>query len=120
MRGSKATPFEARLVRTASGCLVFTGALNDDGYGVVWAGKDQDGHQHFTRAHKLAWEREHGPVPVGFVLEHDCHTQDLACEPGPSCPHRACCDTSHLRLVTPIRNTELAVEKRRAREEQHA
>lgn len=62
-------------------CHVFRGARNDSGYGVVRAfGK-------MVRVHRLAWEREVGPIPQGMVIDHQCRV-------------RACCNVDHLRLVT--------------------
>lgn len=83
-------PEEAFLARTEpllwSGCLIWTGATTE-GYGVLYVG---DGNM---LAHRYAWEREHGPIPEGMMLDHRYHCDT------------ACCETSHLRLATPLENS---------------
>jgi hypothetical protein len=47
-------------------CWIWTGALNRQGYGQAWDGER-------TRlAHRVAWELEHGPIPPGKSVCHDC------------------------------------------------
>jgi hypothetical protein len=122
---SRPHPLDERIMRADNGCLIWLGARNDDGYGVIRRPGSGRGHgdtrpQQFDRAHVVAWERKNGPVPDGHVLEHACHTADLTCEGGPTCWHRACVDETHLRPVTPLENHQLGVAHRRAREEQAA
>ncbi len=59
--------FDAKTERDPkTGCLEWTGALDQDGYGVFWIdGKTQ-------RSHRAAWELEHGPLTDGTVLLHTC------------------------------------------------
>ncbi len=42
-----------------SGCHIWTGDINDRGYGLIRDGKKS------VRAHRVAWERENGPIPDG-------------------------------------------------------
>lgn len=50
-------------------------------------------------AHRFAYELVIGPIPEGLILDHLCH--DHSCPiPGFDCPHRACCNPSHLRPAT--------------------
>ena len=86
-----ATPEEAFLARTEpllwSGCVVWTGATNRKGYGVLGV------NGRTVMAHRYAWERERGRIPDGAVLDHTCW-------------ERACCNVDHLRLATPAQNTQ--------------
>lgn len=77
--------FAARTVRNG-GCLLWTGAKNNTGYGQIWDGG--------TRAlvHRYAWERVNGPISDGLVIDHLCHTP-------------LCVEVSHLRAVTQAENT---------------
>lgn len=81
-------PIEDRLARKTrreqSGCLVWTGHI-EDGYGRAWV----DGRM--QRVHRIAWQLVHGEIPVGMELDHLCH-------------NRACVEVSHLRLATHAQN----------------
>lgn len=66
------------------GCQLATGRRDKDGY--AYHGK--------SRAHRVAWEAEHGPIPAGMEVQHDCK-------------RRACCNVAHLRLVTRSENERL-------------
>jgi hypothetical protein len=52
-----------------------------------------------TTAHRLVYEALVGPVERGKVIDHRCH-DPRKCEGGPRCPHRACCNPRHLKVVT--------------------
>lgn len=87
-----ATPEEAFLARTEPivgdpGCVVWTGALNGDGYGKIKV----DGRA--VKAHRYAWEREHGPIPDSTVIDHTCW-------------ERTCVNVNHLRLATVAQNNQ--------------
>lgn len=47
-------------------CWVWDAATDEGGYGMFWVG----GRTH--RAHRIAFELEHGPVPEGVELDHLC------------------------------------------------
>lgn len=64
-----------------NGCHIFRGAKDSSGYGHVAIGSKM------VKVHRLAWERENGPIPAGLVIDHICR-------------NRACCNVEHLRLVT--------------------
>lgn len=71
--------------RTEGECLVWTGSINDMGYGLIKVGGV------VLRAHRYAWEAKNGPIPDGAVLDHICH-------------NRRCVKVSHLRLATVAQN----------------
>ena len=83
-------PEEAFLARTEplvwSSCVVWTGSLNSDGYGELRV------NGRMVRAHRYAWEREHGPIPDGREVDHKCY-------------ERSCVNVDHLRLATHAENT---------------
>lgn len=78
-------PEDAFLSRTEplpwSGCLIWTGAAGN-GYGQLRV------NGRMMPAHRYAWEREHGPIPEGTVIDRMYHCSTL------------CCEVSHLRLVS--------------------
>lgn len=86
-----ADPEEAFEVRTEpilwSGCLIWTGATDGNGYGQIRA------NGRTTSAHRYAWERAHGPTPGDLYVDHRYHC-DLRC-----------CEVTHLRLATPQQNS---------------
>lgn len=49
-----------------SDCILWAAALNNDGYGsVYWEGKCR-------KAHRMAWQAVHGPIPEGMCVCHRC------------------------------------------------
>ena len=71
--------------RDENGCLIWTRSRNEKGYGIVY----HDGRT--QRAHRVAYELEHGPIPKGVLIDHTCY------EP-------ACVDLAHLRPATRAQN----------------
>jgi len=53
-------------VGETGGCWLWSGAVNAYGYGIV--SKDRRPR----RAHRVAWELTHGPIPSGFCVLHRC------------------------------------------------
>ncbi len=49
-----------------SGCWLWTAGVSGDGYGAI----KRNGRQ--ERAHRLAWEMLHGPIPAGLLVLHQC------------------------------------------------
>ena len=87
------TPEESFLARTEplpwSGCLLWTGGRTSAGYGALSLGGGKK-----VLAHRYAWEREHGPIPEGMVIDHRYHCDKACVEPG------------HLRLATRAKNNQ--------------
>jgi hypothetical protein len=76
------------------GCLVYTGKLNNHGYGVISV------NQRTKMVHRLMYENEIGPIPGGLVLDHLCYNPP-------------CSETSHLEPVTQAENTRRAKARRK-------
>lgn len=79
-----------------------------------WAGKLTNGYGNWTlegdsrSAHSWAHELAIGPIPIGtnerrFDVDHLCHTARCTV-PQTECPHRACCNPTHLEAVTHAEN----------------
>lgn len=64
-----------------SGCLLWLGSVNSHGYGQAISG----GRTHLM--HRVAWERSHGPIPIGMHVLHKCDV-------------RSCGEEKHLFLGT--------------------
>lgn len=76
-------PEEAFAARTEwqGDCLIWTGANDGNGYGVLRVNGER------TRAHRFAWERAYGSIPEGMFVDHTCHK-------------KPCVNVEHLRLAT--------------------
>ena len=79
-----------------SGCHLWQGAVNDDGYGALTVG----GRSH--RAHRLAWSLRHGPIPPRLDI---CHR----------CDERRCINPDHLFAESHAANMADLSRKDRAR-----
>lgn len=62
-------------------CIVWTGAIDRDGYGTLGS----------RRAHRIAYEKAHGPIPEGMTVDHLCFNPP-------------CVNPAHLRLLTRSEN----------------
>lgn len=71
-------------------CWIFTGAVNDSGYGVAGV----DGKIKYT--HRAAYEVLVGPIPDGLELDHSCKV-------------KICYNPYHLEAVTHIENVRRSV-----------
>lgn len=79
----------ARNVADASGCVLWVGDLNADGYGRFWDGEKK------VLAHRWAWEQKRGAIPEGLTLDHLCRV-------------RCCVNPEHLEPVTNAENIRRA------------
>lgn len=85
--------YEEKVDRSGE-CHLWTAALDQWGYGLFWAGGWHDsGSPRMVRAHRWAWEQEHGPISRGLVVMHACDTP-------------ACQRLDHLSLGTVTQNNE--------------
>jgi hypothetical protein len=73
-----------------SGCWLWEGAANPDGYGRVKIGRD------LRLAHRAAYQTDVGPIPAGMQVDHLCR---VCC----------CCNPDHLEAVTPKENMRRAL-----------
>jgi integrase len=71
-----------------SGCWMWFGAREHDGYGVLGRGRRGEGN---IKAHRLAYETLVGDVPDDLELDHLCRTPE-------------CCNPAHLEAVTHAEN----------------
>ena len=76
-------------------CWIWTGSLNDKGYGVFWVGSKH------MKAHRFSFELLVGQIPNGTEPDHLCH-------------NRACVRPSHLEPVTHRENCVRGLSLRRA------
>lgn len=53
-----------------SGCWLWTGGVDGDGYGIFWRGADVEPQQ--IRAPRAAWELYRGPIAGGLFVLHRC------------------------------------------------
>jgi hypothetical protein len=82
----KTEPIESRFDKqyipvTESGCWLWIGALDKEGYGVFGINGKQ------KRAHRVSYEAHIGKIPDGLCLDHKCRV-------------RCCVNPSHLEAVT--------------------
>ena len=74
---------KVELPAEVDGCWLWTGAVNNFGYGVIGTG----GHRGVGYAHRLLYQDVVGEIPDGFVSDHVC------CNP-------RCVNPDHIELVT--------------------
>lgn len=86
-------PIEERLLErielSDTGCWVYTGGLDKDGYGKI---KEGPRGGRTLRSHRVAYELWHGEIPPGLELDHLCRT-------------RNCVNPSHMECVSGLENT---------------
>ena len=84
--------FWAKVDKRDDGCWLWTGALNNHGYGSF------RGDGKTVAAHRLVWMWLVGPIPDGYVLDHD------NVEYG--CGNPRCVNPSHIEAVTQAVNRQ--------------
>lgn len=89
--------FDAKVVpEPTSGCYLWIGSYTGHGYGSFWTGTRNE------RAHRVAWQFAHGPIPNGQEV---CHRCDVP----------SCVNPDHLFLGTHQRNMRDSFDKGRSR-----
>ena len=78
MSPAEAARFWQRAVRVESGCWLWAGYRDLDGYGILTLNR-----KHW-RAHRAAWTLTHGQIPAGMLILHSCDTP--ACIPTRTSP----------------------------------
>lgn len=91
----------AKFARPVSGCFIWTGPLNEDGYGILKI-KLSDGRWVYRGVHRLVCESIYGPLPIGMETRHSCDTP-------------ACVRASHLYFGTHKQNMADMKERGRGR-----
>lgn len=85
-----------------SECWLWLGSIdNRTGYGQI--GDTKNGKKGVSRVHRVAYEDQYGPIPQGFDVDHNCHTEECG-KTGVECLHRRCVNPSHLDAVSHQRN----------------
>ncbi|VXA93399.1 HNH endonuclease signature motif containing protein [Citricoccus sp. K5] len=79
-------------------CWIWTGPVNDNGYGVISTG-GREGR--LLRVHRLAYELLVGPIPEGLHIDHVRNK---------GCASRRCVNPDHLEPVTQAENNRRAFE----------
>jgi hypothetical protein len=87
MKSVEARFMEKVSIDPNSGCWLWTGALDSDGYGNFRVGSVKDGTRRVVSSYKWAYENYVGMVPEGLELDHLCRV-------------RKCCNPEHLEPVT--------------------
>ena len=83
-----------------TGCWVWTGRLDQDGYG-----QTSDKERTVT-AHRAMFEIKNGPITAGMVCGHTCDDK----YPKDCKLYRKCCNPDHIRLMTNQENLDRMVE----------
>lgn len=78
-------------------CHVWSGPLNDKGYGVIRFPPSQ----RTVGAHRVSWLLDRGPIPEGMVLDH-------------LCMNPVCVNVAHLEIVTQSENVRRAIAHHQA------
>ena len=95
--------FWAEVPWPGDGCWVWSGGIDNHGYGYIYRG-----HGDRIRAHRLSWEIHNGPIPPGMVVRHGCDNPP-------------CVNPAHLTIGTQSDNVEDMVRRgRSARGERHS
>ncbi len=62
--------------KTPTGCILWTGCTNADGYGVIGSGGSKG---RMLLANRVAYELLVGPIPAGLLILHHCDNPPCIC-----------------------------------------
>lgn len=79
-------------------CWPWTAGKFSDGYGAFAVTRETP-----SKAHRVSFEWARGPIPEDLLPDHICH-EPTVCTLGVKCPHRACVNPDHIKLVPPAEN----------------
>ncbi len=79
-----------------SGCWLWEGILNDDGYAMV--GTTLNGKHRGQRGHRLAYQAAKGIIPTDLTIDHLCRV-------------KCCVNPDHMEVVTRQENSRRALIK---------
>lgn len=84
-----------RVERHESGCWIFNGQRNQNGYGVLYVGFE-DGKRLRQFAHRISYEQFVGPIPTDqrYEIHHTCHNPP-------------CVNPAHLQCLTRSQHARL-------------
>lgn len=83
-------------INPETGCWNWAGSTYRKGYGQFWL------HDHWERAHRLAYETLVAPIPDGLVIDHLCRVTN-------------CVNPMHLEPVTGTENLRRGIQSFRVR-----
>lgn len=83
----------SKLVIDPSGCVLWTGSCDGDGYGEI----SVNGHK--EKVHRVMFAMFDGPIPDGLTLDH---------VKARGCTHKNCANVAHLEPVTDFENNRRA------------
>lgn len=94
-------PLADRLLRrleadTNGGCWLWSGAVDDRGYGSIKLGPNRGSE----RTHRVAYAAFNGPIPPSLVVMHACDV-------------KVCCNPRHLSLGTQAQNVRDGIARGR-------
>ena len=92
------TRYDAKVIKTPSGCWEWQGAKTPKGYGLIGVGPKAD--RTLCYAHRLAYWRNTSVDPADMLVLH-------------SCDNPSCCNPDHLSLGTSKANSQDMVAKGR-------
>jgi len=89
---SVARLFDRAIPEPNTGCLLWTGAMDSKGYGLIMVGGRAVG------AHRAVWQMINGPIARHQLVKHRCHVP-------------LCCNPDHLALVA-INRAPAAIDRK--------
>jgi predicted XRE-type DNA-binding protein len=85
-------------------CWLWTGAVDVNGYGKLYIGRNATGTLRFVKAHRYSWELAHErAIPDGLYTLHSCDTP-------------RCVNPAHLRVGTNTDNIADRADRKRGKE----